>query len=70
MNTPYLDRPSAIALLRSCGFNRLDIECVLDLTQHVSREGRPVWHIERLQCVAGRAYWLAGRDIAQIAEAA
>jgi len=70
MTASYIDRSSAMALLASRGFNRLDIECVLDLTEHTTCDGRPVWCLERLQRVAGRAYWLARRDIAHVAKAA
>jgi hypothetical protein len=59
----HLDRTCAVALLKARGFNRLDIECVLDLTEHMSLDGKPVWRMDRLQRVAGRAYWLAKRDI-------
>lgn len=67
MQASFIDRTSAIALLASRGFNRLDIECVLDLTEQTTREGEPVWQLELLRRVAGRAYWLARRDLSQAA---
>jgi hypothetical protein len=59
----YLDREAATALLASRGFNRLDIECVLDLTGSVSQRGTPLWPTHAIERLAARAWWLDRTDI-------
>ena len=55
----YLDRDTAAFLLSARGFNRLDIECVLDLTGPVLRHGAHVWPAVAVERLAARAWWLA-----------
>ncbi|PKQ05370.1 MAG: hypothetical protein CVT72_09735 [Alphaproteobacteria bacterium HGW-Alphaproteobacteria-11] len=62
MNT-YLNREAATALLAAHGFNRTDIECVLDLTKSVSQSGAPVWPSRSVERLASRAWWLDGAEI-------
>lgn len=60
----YLDRDTAVSLLADQGFNRLDIECVLDLTGPVQRQGAYVWPAAAVERLAARAWWLAPAEIA------
>ncbi|HEX7775236.1 MAG TPA: hypothetical protein VF449_01775 [Parvibaculum sp.] len=73
MNTygsEYLDLASAARLLAAQGFNRLDIECVLDLTGP-SVDGRvPLWRADRIERLAARAYWLGRNEAAALVPAA
>jgi len=62
MNT-YLDREAATALLATHGFNRTDIECVLDLTRSISQNGTPLWPAHSVERLASRAWWLDGTEI-------
>ena len=55
----YLDRDTAASRLSARGFNRLDIECVLDLTGPVLRHGAHVWSAAAVERLAARAWWLA-----------
>jgi len=55
----YLDHDTAAFLLSARGFNRLDIECVLDLTGPVLRHGAHVWPAVAVERLAARAWWLA-----------
>ncbi|GMV63335.1 MAG: hypothetical protein AMXMBFR74_25030 [Parvibaculum sp.] len=59
----YLDRDTAISLLAARGFNHLDIECVLDLTGPVHRQGAPVWPASAVERLAARAWWLHKDEI-------
>ena len=61
--TAYLDRISATELLKTQGFNPLDIECVLDLTGPMLRNGTPIWPADRIERLAARAYWLSGNEV-------
>lgn len=61
--THFLDERSATALLRSHGFNKLDIECVLDLSGPVSRQGVDRWASDKIERLATRAYWLGKREL-------
>ncbi|MDP2151188.1 MAG: hypothetical protein U0987_18320 [Afipia sp.] len=56
--THYLDREAAIALLAANGFNRIDIECVLELTRSVSHDGTLRWQAHSIERLASRAWWL------------
>jgi hypothetical protein len=68
--TNYLDFASATRLLASQGFNRLDIECVLDLTGPHIKNGRELWPADRIERLAARAYWLGEHDVAAVSPAA
>lgn len=59
----YLDLASATRLLEAQGFNSLDIECVLDLTAPLSRNGEKRWPSDRIERLAARAYWLGEQEI-------
>lgn len=65
MNIPprYLDRDTATAHLAAQGFNRLDIECILDLTGPAMRNGAPLWSAHLVERLAARAWWLDRRDL-------
>jgi hypothetical protein len=55
----YINRDTAAALLTGHGFNRLDIECVLDLAGPAKRTGHgEMWSAELLERIAARAWWL------------
>ncbi|MDO8840255.1 MAG: hypothetical protein Q7V31_15170 [Parvibaculum sp.] len=56
--THYFDREAAIALLAAHGFNRIDIECVLELTRSVSHGGTSYWLAHSIERLASRAWWL------------
>jgi hypothetical protein len=68
--TTYLDFVSATRLLAAQGFNKLDIQCVLDLTGPLEKNGRPVWRADQIERLAARAYWLGERDVAVTQSAA
>jgi hypothetical protein len=59
----FLDRDTAASLLAAQGFNRLDIECVLDLTGPVLRHGAHVWPAPAVERLAARAWWLAPSEL-------
>ncbi|WP_339833143.1 hypothetical protein [uncultured Parvibaculum sp.] len=59
----YFDRDTAIAFLASRGFNQMDIECILDLTGSVSKNGTMLWPAHAIRKLAGRAWWLDGAEI-------
>lgn len=59
----YLDRDTACALLAAQGFNSLDIECVLDLSGPVMRNGVTVWAAHCVERLAARAWWLDRTEI-------
>lgn len=61
--TNYLDFVSATRLLATHGFNRLDIECVLDLTGPHMKNGHALWPAEQIERLAARAYWLGDHEI-------
>ncbi|MEP2829107.1 hypothetical protein [Parvibaculum sp.] len=65
MNVPprYLDRATAVSLLAVQGFNTLDIECILDLTGPILRQGAPVWPAAAVERLAARAWWLAPAEL-------
>jgi hypothetical protein len=65
MNVPprYIDRATAASLLAAQGFNKLDIECVLDLTGPILRHGAHVWPAAAMERLAARAWWLAPSEI-------
>lgn len=62
--TTYLDFVSATRLLAAQGFNKLDIQCVLDLTGPLEKNGLPVWRADQIERLAARAYWLGEREVA------
>lgn len=70
-STRYIDRDTACTLLAERGFNRLDIECVLDLAGPVTRPGlsekahgtAQMWSADLVERIASRAWWLAGGEI-------
>lgn len=68
--TNYLDFVSATRLLATHGFNRLDIECVLDLTGPHMKNGNALWPAEQIERLAARAYWLGDHEINVSASAA
>lgn len=53
-----LDRSAATTLLARQGFNRLDIECILDLTGPKRIADDEVWPMDLIERLAARAYWL------------
>lgn len=61
--TTYLDFVSATRLLAAKGFNKLDIQCVLDLTGPQMRNGHPVWPAHLVERLAARAYWLGEHEV-------
>lgn len=61
--TNYLDFASATRLLAAQGFNRLDIECVLDLTGPHIKNGLELWPAAQIERLAARAYWLGEREV-------
>lgn len=66
MNTygsEYLDFASAAKALAAQGFNRLDIECVLDLTGPYIEGDVPLWRADRIERLAARAYWLGRTQV-------
>ena len=73
MNTygsEYLDFASAAKALAAQGFNRLDIECVLDLSGPYIEGDEPLWRADRIERLAARAYWLGRPKIAAAIHAA
>lgn len=62
-NPVYLDREETEALLQEKGFNGLDIECILDLTGPLRRNGQDVWPSDRVERLASRAYWLGENEM-------
>ena len=64
--TRHFTREDATAHFRNLGFNRTDIECLLDLTSPAFIGGEPRWPAERLERLAARAYWLGDREVAGI----
>ncbi len=73
MNTygsEFLDLASAARLLAAQGFNRLDIECVLDLSGPQIEGDTPLWRADRIERLAARAYWLGRNEVAAVVPAA
>ncbi|MFZ3032474.1 MAG: hypothetical protein WA138_00460 [Parvibaculum sp.] len=62
--TNYIDFIAATRLLAAQGFNKLDIQCILDLTGPQMRNGRPLWPAEQIERLAARAYWLGEHEVA------
>lgn len=62
--TTHIDFVTATRLLAAQGFNKRDIECVLDLTGYHSKQGQPLWRADRIERLAGRAFWLSRQEVA------
>lgn len=62
--TSYIDFIAATRLLAAQGFNKLDIQCILDLTGPQMRNGRPLWPADQIERLAARAYWLGEHEVA------
>ena len=60
----YIDFIAATRLLAAQGFNKLDIQCILDLTGPQMRNGRPLWPADQIERLAARAYWLGEHEVA------
>lgn len=58
-----LDFIAATRILAAQGFNKLDIQCVLDLTGPRIRNGIPVWPADLIERLAARAYWLGEHEM-------
>ena len=66
LSSRYINRDTAAALLTGHGFNRLDIECVLDLAGPAKRTGHgEMWSAELLERIAARAWWLGRQELGQ-----
>ena len=60
----YIDRDTATTLLAGHGFNRLDIECVLDLAGPTKKAGHSeMWPADLLERIAARAWWLDRQEL-------
>lgn len=64
-NHVLLDRDAATTLLARQGFNRLDIECILDLSGPKRIAEDEVWPMELIERLAARAYWLGENELPQ-----
>ncbi|MES1990477.1 MAG: hypothetical protein V4441_05945 [Pseudomonadota bacterium] len=62
--TTYIDFITATRLLATQGFNKRDIECVLDLTGPLMKQGQPRWRADHIERLAGRAFWLSRQEMA------
>ncbi|MGV8996191.1 MAG: hypothetical protein ACOH12_04525 [Parvibaculaceae bacterium] len=60
----YIDFVTATRLLAAQGFNKRDIECVLDLTGPHIKYGQSLWPADRIERLAARAFWLNRADVA------
>jgi len=60
----YIDFVTATRLLAAQGFNKRDIECVLDLTGPHMKYGQPLWKSDHIERLAGRAFWLSREEMA------